>query len=414
MLPTEFKDYASTLPGVDAPSFTAAMEQPPVVSLKLNLRKATDPEVLGYGPLERVPWAAEGFYLDQRPQFTLNPLLHAGVFYVQDASSMVVGTLARMLAAKLPTGSPLVLDMCAAPGGKTTSLINALPDGAWVVANEVMPQRAAILRENLIKWGYPGILVTNSQPERLTAAGPVFDMVCVDAPCSGEGMMRKDPQAAAQWNRRLVCTCALLQRDILNQAVQALRPGGYLIYSTCTFNTEENERQLAWLKDCHGFEPVDMHLPQEWGIPGELEGEIPALRFMPHLTRGEGLFVAVMRKPGNSSACNAQRVLDTLRCKTRVIADGIPASSMKGKIAVPASESVLATNFDPATWPVAELDLKTALSYLRHEALQLPSDTPRGYVTAAFNGHPLGLVKNIGARANNLYPKNWRIRMSSD
>lgn len=410
-LSQEFVSRVRTLPGVDADALVTALNTAPSVSVRLNRRKLTDPSRLGYGALEPVKWCANGFYLAERPKFTLNPLLHAGAFYVQDASSMIHETIVGRLAELhgLPA-SPLVLDLCAAPGGKTTSMINALPDGAFVVANEVMPQRARILRENLLKWGYPDIMVTNSPAPRLAAAGAVFDIVAVDAPCSGEGMMRKDEEARAQWSPGLVRQCAALQREILTSAVEALRPGGFLLYSTCTFNADENECNVEWLAAGMGLEPIDLRLPAEWGIGSQLGSDIPALRFMPHITRGEGLFAAVLRKPGEPATPAHGRALDSLRKSARVILDGIPETNMKGKIEIPASEWTLSTRFPRDRFPEADLDLDTALRYLRHEAITLPADTPRGFVTVTYLGLPLGFVKNIGNRANNLYPAEWRIR----
>lgn len=410
-LSQEFVSRVRTLPGVDADALVASLDTAPSVSVRLNRRKLTDPSRLGYGALEPVKWCANGFYLAERPKFTLNPLLHAGAFYVQDASSMIHETIVGRLAELhgLPA-SPLVLDLCAAPGGKTTSMIDALPDGAFVVANEVMPQRARILRENLLKWGYPDIMVTNSPAPRLAATGAVFDIVAVDAPCSGEGMMRKDEEARAQWSPGLVRQCAALQREILTSAVEALRPGGFLLYSTCTFNADENERNVEWLAAGMGLEPIDLRLPAEWGIGSQFGSDIPALRFMPHITRGEGLFAAVLRKPGESAAPARGRALDSLRKSARVILDGIPETNMKGKIEIPASEWTLSTRFPRDRFPEADLDLDTALRYLRHEAITLPADTPRGFVTVTYQGLPLGFVKNIGNRANNLYPAEWRIR----
>lgn len=411
MIPPEFLKMAGSLPGLDLDAFSRAMAEAPAVSFKLNRRKCGDVAETGYGSPERVPWCSSGFYLSERPKFTLNPLLHAGVFYVQDASSMIHETITARLVERygLP-GAPLVLDMCAAPGGKTTSMINALPDGSMVIANEVMPQRAKILRENLLKWGYPGIMVTSSQAEVLASAGEVFDMIAVDAPCSGEGMMRKDEEAARQWSEGLVAQCASLQRSILSEAVKALRPGGFLIYSTCTFNRKEDEENVEWLISGHGLEPVDMDFPEEWGIGKGLGTDLPVLRFMPHLTRGEGLFAAILRKPGESRPVNREKALSIIRKKARVILDGIPTVNAKGKVEIPASEWALATDFPRGRFPEAGLDLDTALRYLRHEAITLDPNSPRGFTVVTYEGHPLGFVKNIGNRANNLYPAEWRIR----
>lgn len=405
-----------SLLGEESTDFFAAMNEKPSVSIKMNVRKASDPAVAGYGKLEQVKWCRNGYYLPERPLFTLNPLLHAGVFYVQDASSMIYEAIAeKIVPAAFDTGRPLaVLDLCAAPGGKTTSLINALPDGSLVVANEFIPARAKILKENLIKWGYPDIVVTSSPTSRFAAMPACFDIVAVDAPCSGEGMMRKDETALQQWGHGLTRQCATLQRDILRDAVETLKPGGYLIYSTCTFNRTENEDNLQFLAEELGLVPVDMEFPPEWGISPGIDTPYPSMRFMPHITRGEGLFAAVLRKEGecHSAPRRGETALRSIfSSKLKVICDGIPRTTTKGKDTVPACESVLATDYRSGLLPETSVDRDTALSYLRHEALRLGENTPRGYVVVKFEGHPLGLVKNIGNRANNLYPQEWKIRM---
>ncbi|MDE6338216.1 MAG: hypothetical protein K2K97_00325 [Muribaculaceae bacterium] len=414
-LPEDFKNQMEQLLGNDSDAFLSAMTDTPSVSIKLNRRKTNDPAIIGYGELEPVKWCSNGYYLPVRPKFTLNPLLHAGVFYVQDASSMIYEAIAeKVVPSALDTGAPLrVLDLCAAPGGKTTSIINALPDGSVVVANEFIASRAQILRENLIKWGYPDIIVTNSPTSVFARMGEVFDIVAVDAPCSGEGMMRKEDVAVTQWNAGLQKQCASLQKDILSDAFEALKPGGFLIYSTCTFNRLENEENLKWLAEEKGLIPVDMEFPEEWELLHGIDTAYPCYRFMPHKTRGEGLFVAVLRKEGDYP--RAQTLTEasfhkTVKANARVIAEGIPLTTVKGKDAVPTSESVLATDFNRDSLPSIEVDESTALSYLRHEALRFGNDIGKGFVVINYKGFPLGLVKNIGNRANNLYPSQWRIK----
>ena len=415
-LKKEFREYVLDLEksgvDIDAGAFLSAMAEPPCVSVKINRRKCSDPAETGYEGLQPVAWCDSGFYLPERPQFTLNPLLHAGVFYVQDASSMIHETLLGRILPLVSSATPAVLDLCAAPGGKTTSMINALPDGSLVVANEFDRKRSSILRENLLKWGYPDVIATSSPTSAFAKAGPRFDIVAVDAPCSGEGMMRKDDDARRQWSEGLVRQCAELQRTILADAIDALRPGGFLIYSTCTFNPVENEQQLLRLRDEKGLIPFDPQLPPEWGIGRQISGDIPALRFMPHLTRGEGQFAAILRKPedGDDRGGNNSKTAEAVRKTARVILDGIPRTEMKGKTEMPTSEWALSTDFPADRYPRAEVDLATALSYLRHEAIRLPGDTPTGPVAICYKGHPLGMAKNLGSRANNLYPAAWRIR----
>ncbi len=418
-LPQGFINQMQGLLMENAEAFLEAMTQSPSVSIKINKRKVREIDDLGYTDLTPVKWCQSGYYLPSRPLFTANPLLHAGVFYVQDASSMIYEeVMNRVLPSALDTGHPLrVLDLCAAPGGKTTSMINAIPDGATVVANEFIPNRAAILKENLIKWGYPEIIVCNSKTSDFVRLGECFDIVAVDAPCSGEGMMRKDSDAINQWSEGLQLQCSTLQRSIINDAFQVLKPGGFLIYSTCTFNRVENEEMVDYMVNNLSLVPVDMDFPPEWGIGRGISTPYPCYRFMPHLTRGEGLFLCVLRKEGNYPVAHNiknDQFINLLKKHTRVISLGIPKKNVKGKLELPASESVLSTDFKASDYPVVELDLTAAQSYLRHESLTLNPEIPKGFAVVNYKGYPLGLVKNIGSRANNLYPSQWKIRMNLD
>ena len=415
-LPKGFMEGISDLIPEEADAFFEAMLMPPETSVKINRRKITDPKATGYDGLQPVKWCESGFYLPERPKFTLNPLLHAGAFYVQDASSMIYESLMeRIVPMAFDTSgkSLAVADLCAAPGGKTTSMINALPDGSFVLANEYVGSRAGILKENLMKWGYPEIMITNSPLSKLaSAAEAAFDIVAVDAPCSGEGMMRKEPVASKQWSAGLIRQCAELQREILCNACRMLKPGGFLIYSTCTFNRIEDEEQAKWLvaeKDMVAFDPG---FPEEWGIMRGVGTDLPVFRFMPHHTRGEGLFLAAFRKETDESVSPLplKKLKERLGKNVKIIADGIPHTEMRGRDEAPRSEWALSLDFPKGKYPVAEVDEATALSYLRHEALRLDADIPRGFVVISYKGFPLGFVKNLGSRANNLYPSEWRIR----
>lgn len=387
-LPPGFLKLLGDSPLPEKERLVRSLEEEPVTSLKINRRKisAQNSHILGYEGLRPVKWCESGFYLSERPLFTLNPLLHAGVFYVQEAASMIYETLVRELVPHLPDGP--VLDLCAAPGGKTTSIINAIDDDRHIVANEFNPKRANILAENLQKWGYEPVMVTNSPTSVFAGIKDSFALVAVDAPCSGEGMMRKEMVARSQWNEGLVRQCAGLQQQILKDAADALMEGGYMIYSTCTLNTLENEDNLRKLIEEYGLEPVIPPVPEEWNIPKEVTGKYPALRFMPHLTDSEGLFVTIVRKPGNSVTKNWERIHKLISQKCRVLLDGI----------------------DTPSCPKIDVDTDTALRYLRRESIVLPSDSPLGMVMITFNGFPLGPAKNLGNRANNLYPKEWRIK----
>lgn len=411
-LPAGFIDEMRLLLGEETDEFLAAMEKSPVVSVRLNPRKpgAEFPEGRG------VRWCSGGVYLPERPSFTLDPLLHAGAYYVQDASSMIYYEVVRRLLQL--EGNPervSVLDLCAAPGGKTTAMIDALPDGSKVVANEYVGKRAAILRENISRWGYPDVTVTNRDSASFARDGGGFDIVAVDAPCSGEGMMRKDEKAREQWSPQLVADCSKLQREILGNAVEAVRPGGFLIYSTCTFNREENEENVRYATEELGLAPIDLSFPEEWGIPRGIETPYPAYRFMPHRTEGEGLFLAVFRKPlqeGEEIEEEKPKISREIRRRVSV-GKGKDKKELspkgKQKEEVPEIEDILSVDFDRTRFPIVELTKEQAVNYLRREALVLPEGTPKGVVIVAYRGLLLGAAKNIGSRANNLYPKNRRI-----
>lgn len=452
LLPERFRKGAmATLGAEDAGILMGALCEDPETCIRVNLNKS--PLIGFYPDMEEVPWCTSAFYLSERPRFTSNPLLHAGAFYVQDASSTVYETIVHNLGFDSPVRAA---DLCAAPGGKTTAVVNALPDGSVMLANEFVATRAGILKENLIKYGYPHVVVTNSDVARLSAMNGYFDLVTIDAPCSGEGMMRKDETARTQWSEGLVRQCAALQREIIDNAVEMLAPGGYLIYSTCTFNTQEDEDNAAYIADAHGLVPLDTGLAGKYGIRPQVSGDVPCLRFMPGFTRGEGLFVAVFRKPADAvqegvSKKNKKRerksnnridaklqslaqswvspgmeirqhmdrllalspdtadLLDRIPKDVRIIMAGVETGEIKGKDLVPAHQLALSTCMS-SVFPAAALSAEDAVSYLSREAIVLPPDTPRGFVIVTFEGFPLGFVKNLGNRSNNLYPQEYRIR----
>lgn len=428
-LPQSFVEEMRTALGPDEASrLCAALSQPPAVGVRLNPAKSA-PHL--FPEAEKVPWCPRGRYLAERPQFTLMPEMHAGAFYVQDPSSMIISEAVRRLTT--PDAPVCYLDACAAPGGKITAALAALPRGSMAVANEYVPLRAQILKENIQKWGSPDVIVTQGDTSRLSKLRERFDIVAVDAPCSGEGMMRKDAQAVAQWSPALVDQCAALQRDIISNVWPALKPGGVLIYSTCTFNTRENEQNVRHIIEDYGAEPVNLALPEAWGIPSGLDPDVPALRFMPHRTRGEGLFLCVMRKPGTHEAPDAHKegyvpialpgqeagflfpqahlpLLKAVQKQCKVLLAGAEATVPKGRKTAPSPVFPLSTLYDPTSLPAVELSRDEALRYLRREALTLPASAPRGFVAAAHRGLPLGLLNNLGTRANNLYPAAWRIR----
>ncbi len=417
-----------------------ALEQESAVSVRFNASKCCG--VLPGG--DAVPWCHLGRYLSGRIPFTFDPALHQGLYYVQDASSMIYHYIVSLLA---DSGSPVCyLDACAAPGGKTTAAIDALPEGSLVVANEYVPLRAGILRENLAKWGCPAVIVSKGDTARFCKLSDEFDIIAADVPCSGEGMFRKDAEAVAQWSPALVEECAARQREIVGNLWPALRDGGYFIYSTCTFNRRENEDIVAWMVSELGAEPVDLPFPEEWNVV-ERDG---CRHFLPGRVRGEGLTVAVLRKPGYAALkvprqatmpktaatvrdCmmwiesperfrwivegdtvaafpaghDVARILKTLD----VVSAGIEMAHIKGRDLIPAQPLALSTALSTDAFPRYEVDYATAIAYLRREAVVL-DDAPSGYVLLTYKATPLGFVKNLGRRANNLYPQQWRILSS--
>ena len=451
-LPQAFIERTRQLIGDEAyTQFEEALQTETPVSIRPNRMKCSQP-VEG----EPIPWASSGTYLKNRPTFTLDPLFHAGCYYVQEASSMFVEKVLQEYV-KEPV---VMLDLCAAPGGKSTLCRGVLPEGSLLVANEVMRNRSQILAENLIKWGHPEVVVTNNDPADFTDLTHFFDVILTDVPCSGEGMFRKDQVAVDEWSLENVDICWKRQRRILADIWPALKPGGILIYSTCTFNREEDEDNVAWIAKELGADVLSVPMEDSWGITGNLTGkDFPVYRFLPHKTKGEGFFLAALRKhegevetvtlrtekkkkgketkqkplpvPKEAKAWledsseYALAMKDTnvvafskayeneyalLQQTLKVIHAGITLGEIKGKDLIPHHSLAMSTALASDAFPKAEVTYEQAIAYLRKEGLILDADVPRGYVLLTYQGVPLGFVKNIGNRANNLYPQEWRIR----
>ena len=396
-LPLAFTEYTRQLMGDERfERYLQSFEEEPPVSIRLNPKKAGNMEAVDG---EQVPWCRNAYYLKSRPNFTMDPLFHAGCYYVQEAASMFLDEVLRQAEANsslfILHSSLKALDLCAAPGGKSTLLRAALPDNCVLYSNEPMRQRANILAENVEKWGYGSHLVTNVYPKVFRRSKLRFDVILCDVPCSGEGMFRKDPATIREWSSQQVEKCWQLQRDIVTDAWTCLNPGGLLIYSTCTFNTKENEENIRWmLEEFDDAESIPVDVNPDWHITGSLLPgfDEPVYRFIPGISRGEGLFMCVLRKKGCLPTAPSKRRGSATASNLPLLLEGAG-----GKLAETWSESV-------------ELSYPQAISYLRGEALVLPDDTPRGIIEVCFMGLPLGQVKNIGSRANNLYPKPWRIK----
>lgn len=447
-LPPDFVLQLKSLLGTEADELIATILRGSTpVSIRLNPKKDIPlPENEG-----TIPWSNNGYYLKERKSFTLDPLFHAGGYYVQEASSMLVEWMVRLLLQEMR--SPKVLDLCGAPGGKSTLLQSALPDDALIVSNEVIRSRYHILRENLIKWGYPNKVLTNLDATAFEQVPGFFDMVLVDAPCSGEGLFRKDPDAVQEWSSDNQQLCAGRQKRILANAAKSLRQGGFLVYSTCTYNPEENEINVQWLKETFGFESIIPELPESWGVLPMGAG----FQCFPHRVKGEGFYVACLKQTKESGSSkktkkhdknNIRRILsdkesqpvlpwlknsdnliltaneqglvrvwpDTIHEAVMEILEIFPGAEPGTAIGqlireefIPAQDLIMSTLLSSYI-RLYELDKTTALHCLKKEPIQLPG-APKGWIIAAYQGIPLVLLKNLGNRANNYYPKEWRIRM---
>lgn len=452
VLPQEFTTYTRALMGDELyEKLHAALDQEPPVSLRLNPFKTINGETEVCNVDEGVAWSDNGYYLSGRPNFTFDPLFHAGAYYVQEASSMFVAWIVKQLI----HSSITMLDLCAAPGGKSTALRSVLPQGSLLFCNEPITQRASILAENVQKFGHPDMVVTSNFAADYRKSGLQFDAILADVPCSGEGMFRKDAGAIAEWSETNVEHCWRLQREIIADIWPCLKPGGLLIYSTCTFNDKENERNVEWIAQelgaIHDLPPI----PSAWKITGSIGSYFPACRFIPGVSKGEGLFLCVLRKslehdiaheemrkrpqksitqinklPEMPQWLNADLAFDTRQINgnihaipnqwtslfdkastaLRIVHAGVALATPKGKDLVPHPTLAHSIALNTNAFCKCKLDYDSAIAFLRREAITLTPETPRGYVLVTYQGMPLGFVKNIGNRANNLYPQEWRIK----
>lgn len=440
-----FIRYLSEAIGADNASVAlSALAGPASVSVRINpFKKCAE-----FRNSRRVPWSEYGLLLDDRPSFTLDPFFHAGCYYVQDSSSMFIGYILRCLLENFRTDRQIrVLDLCAAPGGKTTdaaaSLRKAFGDGFLLVSNEVMRSRASVLADNVALWGDPLVAVTSSDPAAFGRTDGFFDIIIADVPCSGEGMFRKDEEAVRQWSAENVAHCAARQRRILADSWPSLAENGFLIYSTCTFNKFENDDNVRWAAENLGAE---IQYPDRGRIP---DGVIPTAcgySLVPGFVEGEGQYCAVLKKTasqprreflhgkkrqaastvaglfgipvreerkGDLVKAVPESVadeLDYLGNHVRILSSGCAAGTLKGKDLVPSADLALNIALKDGTFRKAEVDRRTALKFLHRDALSLP-DENKGYILVCHEGVPLGFVKNLGSRCNNLHPQERRIRM---
>ncbi|MFZ9660294.1 MAG: methyltransferase RsmF C-terminal domain-like protein [Chitinophagaceae bacterium] len=453
-LPQELLKSLDRVRDFDVEQFLAAHERPATVSLRYNPHKFLESIQNGaIWPLHAspVPWSAYGYYLKERPVFTLDPAFHAGAYYVQEASSMFIEHVWKQL--MMDQDGLRVLDLCAAPGGKTT-LLSSMPGIKLLLANEIIKSRVSILYENVVKWGDPKILVSNNDPAEVGQLHEFFDVMLVDAPCSGSGLFRKDNSAISEWSAEAVKHCSERQKRILADSLPALKENGILIYSTCSFSSEENEDIMDWLISKNEMESISIDIPSKWGIQ-EVESSISGIgyRFMPHKVEGEGFFVACFRKKyhtGELSLRERKSIFLVQREKLMMehwLKDVAMMECMKTKddqvICVPLDivkeQMQLSENLNlrksglhagalirdqylpghelsQSLWvhdetPQISLDGSEALEFLRKMTIRIPV-MDKGWYLVHHEGYHLGWIKHLGNRVNNYYPASWRILMS--
>jgi NOL1/NOP2/sun family putative RNA methylase len=455
VLPEQLLQSLQTVNGFDRDRFVDVHETgEQVVSLRFNPSKINPGEEKRFPGSEKIPWSSYGYYLPSRPSFTLDPLLHGGVYYVQEASSMFIE---QCLSQHTDLSATLkVLDLCAAPGGKSTLIQSLISDESLLVSNEVIKTRVSVLTENLSKWGAPNTIVTNNDPRDFGRIENYFDVMVADAPCSGSGLFRRDMNAVSEWSSDAVTMCSQRQQRILSDALPALNNGGLLVYSTCSYSKEENEEICDWLCEKYSVTPLALNISPEWNVV-ETESDkfhSKGYRFFPDKTRGEGFFVACFRKKDsgedNSSTYKKKKLVRATASEIKVIEKWIEkpdrfnyyhldqdifafpralsseleiihanlytkkAGVMIGRIIkndlLPAHDLAVSTIVNRQLLSIS-LKLEDALQYLRKEEVKQDTDT-KGWALVKYEGHNLGWIKLLGNRTNNYYPKEWRILKS--
>lgn len=447
-LPVDFVELTKkSLPAESLTLFSALNEEAPV-SIRLHPYKNAAHDDFS----DVVGWCKWGRYLNQRPVFTLDPLFHAGAYYVQEASSMILYNALQQL--KLPE-HPSILDLCAAPGGKSTLILDFLQNMGYLVSNEVIKSRSAVLTENIIKWGYSNAIVTQNDPADFAVCNEMFDVIIVDAPCSGEGMFRKDKNAISEWSLEHVNFCSARQKRIVDDVASSLKPGGYLIYSTCTFNEEENMQNVVHFSEKFQLESIELPVSAKWGVVSLNKGGVSAYQMIPGKVKGEGFFIAVLRKKEGAvqshrsnltfqklkplskqdksklsewfdiSVCEdllmhengdiylfapiLREVLPFYLKNLNVKYAGLKTGQYNKNIFIPDHALALSYNVNILK-PRYELSIEDALHYL-HKSLHAVQDAPLSWILMTYKGLGLGWAKNLGNRINNYLPAHLRILM---
>jgi 16S rRNA C967 or C1407 C5-methylase (RsmB/RsmF family)/NOL1/NOP2/fmu family ribosome biogenesis protein len=443
-LPEQLLRDLKTVKAFDEQRFREAHLQPAVVSVRLHPVKRS----AAFAGNTPVPWCAAGRYLESRPVFTLDPLYHAGAYYVQEASSMFLDHVVREL---LPERNDLrVLDLCGAPGGKSTLLASLLGKDSLLVCNEVIRTRASILEENISRWGYMNTLVAGNDPKDFGRLQGYFDLIVTDAPCSGSGLFRKDAAALNEWSEANVQLCSQRQQRILADVWPALKENGILVYATCSYSPQEDEQVLDWLAEEFDVETLPVPVPEEWGITQITSTRgMYGYRFFPYKLKGEGFFIAALRKKEETKSVVPPKFKTLHDKKMHLLAahllenedwlcitngegysairpghevdvhllskyvylrrTGLPLGSPAGKEWLPAHDVALSIDRNP-TLKNIEISREQALKFLKKEDAGLP-ETGKGWYIITHQNLGLGWVKALGNRFNNYLPKHWRIRM---
>ena len=460
-IPKDFLETSVSIFGRESEEFLASLDSEPSLGIHINAEKMLKTGVVIPDNAERVEWTSNGFYLKSRPRFTFDPFLHAGAYYVEEPSSMFVEKALNYIQKDIRIDR--ALDLCAAPGGKSIMIRNSMK-GGLLVSNEPLSKRAAVLTENLAKWGNPDIIVTSDFPEAFDGLTGFFDLIATDVPCSGEGMFRKDETARSEWSKANVENCVQRQRDILRTIWPTLRKGGYIIYSTCTFNRREDEENVLFIANELGAEIINLETDADWHICGDTTGRnLPVYHFFPHKTRGEGFFLALLKKTSDTppaenrkskkkkpETVSADGFAKWINCKEnfdfhkskdgitalrKAFADDYAAISEKLNVIcagvrvctekpakfsnsarkpkpqfVPAPGLALSSCLNRKAFPDISLNYSDAIKFLRGESIPPTVSAPRGWVTVSYRNLPLGFANNVGSRLNNSYPPAWRIR----
>lgn len=444
-LPSAFLDQMRGILGEALPAFLSALESPAPISIRYNPQKRPNTII---DPNQLVPWASNASYLEQRPSFTFDPYFQAGYYYVQEASSMFVEEVIKQ---HLPLKDGLwALDLCAAPGGKSTHLLSVLPKDAVLVSNEVINLRASILAENITRWGNSNAVVTNNDPSAFNKLQGQFDLVLVDAPCSGEGMFRKDQASIAEWSEHNVQLCMSRQIRILQEASELVKEGGLLIYSTCTYNNSEDHEVIQNLLSSGSFESLSIELNPSWGVVEFKDQSFFGYHFFPHLLRGEGFYISVLRRKSDQPKhlLKTSKEVNTIDKKTRIVLNDFVDSSgltfikhQNNILAFPEQcadrmlpllstglhlkkfgtdigeviredfipHHPLALSLIPHSFESISLSMEQAISFLQRNDPKI-STSEKGWRVLSFEDAKLGFGKFLGNRMNSSLPKEWRIR----